>query len=101
MLKRNFQSACLPAQDRSFDESLTLWKGCLSFKQYIPLKVAKFSLKTFELCESCSRYLWNFFVYTGADNDITTSIGVLDSPQSSMIVIRLVESVVKLGIYCG
>jgi hypothetical protein len=38
----------LPNQDL-IDESLTLWKGRLSFKQYLSLKASKFGIKTYEL----------------------------------------------------
>jgi len=33
--------------------------------QYIPLKVSKFGIKSQELCESSSGYLWSFTVYIG------------------------------------
>jgi hypothetical protein len=41
-LNNKFQSLYLPNQNISIDESLTLWKGRLYFRQYIPLKAAKF-----------------------------------------------------------
>jgi 3-methyladenine DNA glycosylase Tag len=81
-------SAYQPAQDISDEESFILWKSHLSLKQYILLKVAKFGIKTFKLCESFNRYLWNLTVYTGASTDITTSIDVPDNQQSSKIVAR-------------
>jgi hypothetical protein len=56
-LNYKFQNLFLPGQNISVDESLTLWKGRLSFKQYLPLKAAKFGIKTYELCESSSGYL--------------------------------------------
>jgi hypothetical protein len=31
--------------------NLLHWKGPLSFEKYIPLKAAKFGIKTFEMCE--------------------------------------------------
>jgi hypothetical protein len=80
----------------NFDKSITLWKGCLSFNQYIPPKAAKLGIKTFKLCESSRGYLWNFFVHTGAGSDITTGTDVPDNLQSSKIVVRLVVPLVKL-----
>jgi hypothetical protein len=53
-LNSKFQTLYLPQQDISVDESLTLWKGRLSFEQYLPLKWSQFEIKTFELCESHS-----------------------------------------------
>jgi hypothetical protein len=64
-LNNKFQTLYLPKQNTAVDESLTLWKGHLSFGQYIPLKAAKFRIKTYELCESSSGYVWSFLVYTG------------------------------------
>ena len=66
-LKSKFASVYLPVQDVSVDESLMLWKGRLCWKQYIPMKRARYGIKSYELCKSSSGYIWNFFVYTGAD----------------------------------
>jgi hypothetical protein len=60
-LNRKFQTLYLPEQNTAIHESLTLWKGRLSFKQYIPLKSLKFGSKPYELCESSSGYLWSRF----------------------------------------
>jgi len=53
--------------------------------------VAKFGTKTFKLCESTTRYLWNLIIYTGVGTDITTSIEVPDNLHNSKIAVRLVE----------
>ncbi|KAJ8736967.1 hypothetical protein PYW07_000238 [Mythimna separata] len=60
---RDRQEAYVPSQNICIDESLTLWKGNLKFCQYIKTKAAKFGVKTYELCESSTGYLWSFFVY--------------------------------------
>jgi hypothetical protein len=73
-LNSKFQTLFLPAQNISVDGSLTLWKGRLSFKQYLPLKAAKFGIKTYELCDSVSGYLWSFVVYTGKDTHFQSSL---------------------------
>ena len=46
-----FQEAYVPSRNISIDVSLLLWKGRLSFEQYIPLKRARFEVKSFMLCE--------------------------------------------------
>ncbi|KAG8237489.1 hypothetical protein J437_LFUL017034 [Ladona fulva] len=51
--------------------ALKTFKGCLGYEQFLPLKSAKLGIKTFELCESKSGYLWNFMVYTGSGSEIT------------------------------
>jgi len=64
-LNIKFQTLYLPHQNIATDESLTLWKGHLSIRQYLPLKASKFGMKTFELCKSRTGYLWCFLVYKG------------------------------------
>jgi len=56
-LNIKFQTLYLPNQNITIDESLTLWKGRLSIRQYLPLKASKFGINTFELCESRRGYL--------------------------------------------
>jgi len=47
-LNTKFQSLYLPGQNIAIDESLLLWRGRLSFRQYIPLKSSKFGIKSYE-----------------------------------------------------
>jgi hypothetical protein len=46
-LNRKFQNLYVLDQSIAIDESLTVWKGRLSFKQYIPFKSFKLNLKSF------------------------------------------------------
>ena len=64
-LNIKFQTLYLPNQNIAIDESLTLWKGRLSIRQYLPPKTSKFRIKTFELCKSRTGYLWCFLGYIG------------------------------------
>ena len=48
-LNIKFQTLYLPNQNIAIDESLALWKGRLSIRQYLPLKALKFGIKTFEI----------------------------------------------------
>lgn len=52
-------------QEIAIDESLLLWKGRLSFAQVITTKAAGVGIKSFELCESQSGYLWKLKLYAG------------------------------------
>ena len=65
-LFEKFQEVYTPTRNISIDESLLLWKGRLSFKQYIPLKRARFGVKSFMLCED-SGYTYRFKIYTGKE----------------------------------
>ena len=66
-LVNKFKTLYLPKRDISIDESLLLWKGRLSWKQYIANKRSRFGIKSFALCESETGYIWNCFLYTGDD----------------------------------
>jgi hypothetical protein len=62
-----FQSVYIPEARISVDESLLLWKGRLIFRQYIPLKRARFGIKIYSVCET-SGYMYRFRVYTGKED---------------------------------
>ncbi|CAH2088670.1 unnamed protein product [Euphydryas editha] len=62
---RKFASLYYPQQEIVVDESLLKWHGRLSFAQKINTKVAQVGVKSYELCESSTGYLWKFMVYAG------------------------------------
>jgi len=69
-LFEKFQTVYTPGPSVALDESLILWKGRLVFRQYLPLKRARFGIKLF-----CSRedsgYMYRFRVYTGKQDPIS------------------------------
>src|SRR5215510_1156610 len=96
-LNTKFQSLYLPGQNIAIDESLMLWTGRLSFRQYIPLKSSKFGIKSYELCESSSGYLWSFIIYTGKDTVFQTAFLSGDTNKTAAIVLSLVEPLLEKG----
>jgi hypothetical protein len=96
-LNNKFQSVYIPTQNIATDESLTLWKGRLSFRIYLPLKSSKFGIKTFELCESNTGYLWKFIVYSGSETDIETTLDYGERNKMSSIVSKLIEDLLGKG----
>jgi hypothetical protein len=68
-----FRSVYTPECNVSVDESLMMWKGRLLWKVYIPSKRARFGIKSFELCEAKSSYVWNFIIYIGQYTIFTVS----------------------------
>ena len=46
-LQKSFKNSFYPFQNLCTDESLLLFKGRLSFKQYIPAKRSRFGIKTY------------------------------------------------------
>lgn len=92
-----FKNSLTPDRDVTIDESLLLFKGRLSWMQYIPLKRARFGIKSYMLCESKSGYLWSMIVYTGRG-----TICNVDGQQlacSTKIVLSLMEELLGKG-YC-
>ena len=61
-----------PERNICIDEHLSLWKGRLQFKIYIPSKRERYGVKIFMDCESTFRYLLGFIIYTGASTDYGT-----------------------------
>lgn len=43
--------------------------------QYVPSKRSHYGIKIYKLCESNSRYVWNFLVYSGKDTNIMANDG--------------------------
>ena len=76
---------------------MTLWKGHLSIRQYLPLKASKFGIKTFELCESRTGYLWCFLVYTGKNTVLKLSLITPDTPKAAAVVLVLLEPLFSHG----
>lgn len=69
-LRKKFEKAVIPWENLCVDESLMLWKGRLSFKQYIPSKRHRFGVKLFMLCDCDTKFVLNFIVYTGAETEL-------------------------------
>jgi len=65
-LRQRFQEAFYPFQNLCIDESLLLYKGRLSFKQYIPSKRNRFGIKSFVLCDTKSGFVQDFIIYNGS-----------------------------------
>ena len=64
MIKKRCFQVFSPGKDVSIDESLVLFKGRLSFQQYIKSKRALFGIKLYQLCTSNGNLL-DFIVYHG------------------------------------
>ena len=72
-LNEKFSTLYMPAQEIAIDESLLKWHGRLSFAQKIATKAAQVGVKTYELCESRTGYLWKFFVYVGKNTQAVST----------------------------
>ena len=82
-----FQNLFTPGRDISINESLLLWKGRLSWKQYIPRL----------LYDAKTGYVWNSILYNGKDTD-----GIDDGNadyHATPIVCSLAKNIFNKG-YC-
>ncbi|CAB3249154.1 unnamed protein product [Arctia plantaginis] len=66
-LDRKFSELYTLSQNAALDESLTMWKGWLDINQFIRNKEATVGIKTYEVCESHTGYLWRFEVHAVHD----------------------------------
>jgi len=94
-IKNNFRSAMVPFQNLVIDESRVLWKGRLSFKQFIRTKRHRFGIKFFILCDVETDYILDFIIYTGK----TTRLVSCDSNlgQSGAVVKTLMKKYLNKG----
>lgn len=70
-IRTKFKALYKPGQDICIDESLLLFKGRLSFKQYIKTKRARWGIKFYKLCDSLSGYIVDFLLYLGSKTEYT------------------------------
>jgi len=70
-LQKSFENSFYPFQNLCIDESLLLFKGRLSFKQYIPAKRSRFGIKTYVLCDCKTGYVLDSIIYTGSESHVT------------------------------
>ena len=95
IILNKFQENYIPHKCISIDESLLGWKGNLSWVQYIPAKRKRFGMKFYELCESSTGYVWNFFIYAGKDTQYLEKY--MDKPVSARIVFCLIDPLLGKG----
>lgn len=97
ILNEKFKNLYTPMRDVTIDESLLLFKGRLGWIQYIPLKRARFGIKTYMLCEAKSGYICSCIIYTGKGTILDKKYK--DLPMSSQVVMTLMEPLFNKG-YC-
>ncbi|XP_049450308.1 piggyBac transposable element-derived protein 4-like [Epinephelus fuscoguttatus] len=56
-----------PGVDVCVDEQLVAFKGCCSFKQYMPNKPARNGIKVWTLVDVSTSYAWNMAIYSGKE----------------------------------
>lgn len=69
-LKTNFQNHFYSFQNLVIDESMVLFKGRLSFKQYIKTKRHRFGIKLYVLCDCETGMVLDVIIYAGKATNI-------------------------------
>lgn len=90
-LNEKFSSLYHLSRNIALDESLTQWTGRLNIKQHIPNKAAAVGIKTYEICESDTGYLWRFEVDTRQSQQQTTEEVNPLSGKMPSLVLRLLD----------
>lgn len=72
----NIQTKYYPKECLSLDESMLLWRGRLSFRQYIPSKAHKYGIQFFELCTD-DGFIIDLIIYKGKGTRGVT-FGIVD-----------------------
>ncbi|XP_023947198.2 piggyBac transposable element-derived protein 4-like isoform X3 [Bicyclus anynana] len=88
-LNNKFQKMYTLRQNIAVDESLLKWKGSLEISQIIPNKAAHRGIKTYEICESQTGYLWRFEVHAHKRNHKPAS--------TTALVLKLIEGLEHKG----
>ncbi|KAI5645835.1 transposase IS4 domain-containing protein [Phthorimaea operculella] len=94
-LNNKFSQLYILSQNVALDERLTMWKGWLDINQFIKNKAAAVGIKTYEVCESLTGYLWRFEVHAGHNTSEAQ-----DSPISGIVpalVLRLLTGLEHQG----
>ena len=93
-IRERFTSSFKPYKNVVIDESLALWRGHISFQQYIKTKRHRFGFKFFVLCDCRTGYVQDIILYTGKTTEIvpTRDLGV-----SGAVVITLMEKYLNAG----
>ncbi|KAL0869809.1 hypothetical protein ABMA27_006026 [Loxostege sticticalis] len=93
---KRFQALFVLNQNLALDESLLQWKGWLSINQFIPNKAAAVGIKTYELCDSETGYLWRFEVHAHKKATAAQPASILDA-STPAIVLRLLQGLENHG----
>lgn len=84
-----FQNLYNPHKQLSLDESLLLFRGRLSFRQYIKTKKAKYGVKFYILTTS-DGYILNFRIYQGK-NETSDDIDTNTKSKTERLVMNLMQ----------
>ncbi|XP_045453460.1 piggyBac transposable element-derived protein 4-like [Melitaea cinxia] len=89
LINQASQKNAKDSSSQSIDESMILFKGRSSMKQYMPLKPIKRGYKVWCRCDSKTGYLYEFYIYTGKSETGT------EEGLGSKVVKKLTEKLIN------
>jgi hypothetical protein len=91
-LKNKFQAHWNGSEFLCVDESMVAYNGKFcAFKQYLPLKPITHGIKVWCLCCSVTKFILNWEVYVGAENEKIQNLPVHACGSGAGVVTRLTE----------
>ena len=91
-LNKAFQDAMPEVERQPIDEHITIFKGPMSFKQYMKNKPIKWGFNWWCRCCTKTKYLYEFGIYFGQKEKIELGLG-------EMVFFLFVEEVRKCTMY--
>ena len=76
-MKQSFSNAMSESSHQRINESIVKFKGCLSLKQYLPLKPMKRGVKVWQRCDAKTGYIFDLNIYAGKTENDEFSEGTL------------------------
>lgn len=86
-LNNKFAELYYPTEHLAVDEVIVLYKGRVTFRQYIPKKHRRFGVKIYKLCDSLG-YTFDMAVYSGKQHELA---------NENVTVLQLVRRVEGVG----
>ncbi len=87
----HFGSLIVPSKDLSVDESLTKFKGRLSFRQFIPSKRNRFGIKSYSLIDEATKFVVNSIIYVGKDDTSELKYSKSEFGHGGAVLLQLSE----------
>ena len=89
-----FKAVYAPLRNISIDETLSHWRGRVSFRQYILSKRARYGIKAYVLAESETGYVYDHHIYTGEEQQNAILVGLSITEN---FLLSLMRSILDVG----
>ncbi|GFW21214.1 piggyBac transposable element-derived protein 4 [Trichonephila clavipes] len=96
-----YAEQCFHSQKSKMHSKQREWRSTcrLSWKQYLPLKKARFGIKMYMLCEAKSGYVWSSIIFMGRGTLFDEEFLKPEFSKSMQVVLTLMKPLLNKG-YC-